>query len=130
MNRGRRPVTIIEGAIELPNKEFIIGGKAIKPLDTRRPLFNYTSQAGLTIEPHKRQVLTFEPFDAMPLRDCEGNANAIFTDAIGGTYAANFWLPDALEIIKMDAAWKVLRKQQESDATNPAKHPQQGQNIA
>jgi hypothetical protein len=123
INRGRRPITIIEGAIDLPRRDFLYQGKEMQAVSTEQPLFKITSHAGITIEPHKRQQLVFEPFDARLLKDCDGRAVAFFMDAIGNRYDVRFVVPPADHIVQMTGAWVALSKQQKSDATNPAKYP-------
>jgi hypothetical protein len=124
INRGRRPITIIDGAIDLPRRDLLYQGKEMEAASAEQSLFKITSHAGITIEPHKRQQLIFEPFDARLLKDCDGHAVAFFTDAIGNRYEVGFAIPPGDHIVQMTAAWVALNKQQESDAINPAKHPQ------
>jgi hypothetical protein len=123
-NRGQRPITIIDGAIELPAKDMVLDGKAVPVANAQLNIFNFENQSGITIDSHKRQSLVFEPFDANLLRHLDGDARAFFTDAIGVVYDAKFIIPPADHIVEVTKAWVTLRKQQKSDATNPAKHPQ------
>jgi len=122
MNRGRRPITIIEGEIDLPVRDFFIDGKPFKAESVKRPLFKAGTHAGLTIDSHQRKEIVFDPFDAFNLKECIGNAKAYFTDAIGNRYPVEFIVPPADQIIKVSTEWNAFRQKHQGDLTDPAKH--------
>jgi hypothetical protein len=126
INSGRRPVTMIDGAIDLKGGSIIYGGRKIPVVSAHKALFSAKTQQGLLVDSHGRKELVFEPFDARPLRDSEGRARAFFTDAIGNRYNVDFVTPDATNIVRIMAGWDDLRKKQKyeagktTDQTNPA----------
>ena len=110
MNRGRRQITIVDGALELPRGDIVLGGNTLIAESSVQPLFSAGSKTGIVIDSHKRQKFISEPFDASLLRNSGGTVKALFTDAIGGRYESCFSVPPAEHINMISTQWAAFNK--------------------